>query len=178
MCCSFFSRKNHSFLIDAFSILKKEYPTLKLICVGGGELLDYIKQKTQEFGLTSSVTFTGYVNDVSCFLQDSKYFVLTSKHEGNPISILEAYHFGLPVISSSVGGIPDVVTSKTGILFESNSINSFIDSFKKITLSNYEELSKNCVIVSEEYSISKCASQYLDYFRKSRAYFESTKIEK
>ena len=74
-------------------------------------------------GLQARVEFTGKRNDIPLVLASADVFVLASKNELMPISILEALRAGLPVIASRVGGIPEVIENGvTGLLVESGSV--------------------------------------------------------
>lgn len=87
----------------------------RLWLVGDGPLLAGTQALASGLGLTR-VEFLGTRADVPELLAQSDVFVLASKFEGLPISIVEAMRAGLPVIASSVGGIPELVDATSGIL--------------------------------------------------------------
>lgn len=87
----------------------------RLRLVGDGPLLTGTQALASDLGLTR-VEFLGARSDVPELLAQSDVFVLASKFEGLPISIVEAMRAGLPVIASSVGGILELVDSTNGIL--------------------------------------------------------------
>lgn len=108
--------KDHKILLKAISTLhtKKQY---SLTLVGDGDLTYTVKKYSQELGLADKVEFLGARKDVAKQLDESDIFVLTSKWEGFPRSILEAMRAGLPVIASDVGGCKEAVTDgETGYL--------------------------------------------------------------
>jgi glycosyltransferase involved in cell wall biosynthesis len=85
--------------------------------VGDGPLRGQVEELTQSLGLTSRVTFLGLRRDVPERLAAAQVFVLTSKWEGFPRSILEAMRAGLPVVASDVGGVQEsVVDGSTGFV--------------------------------------------------------------
>ena len=124
---NFRAQKNHGFLLNAFAILTRKYDHLKLLCVGGGILLEEMEKKAQELKLGNKVTFTGYSDDVIGYLNAIDVVVLTSTNEGLPNVLLEAMSMEIPVISSSVGGCPEIIDdSENGMLFASNNMEEFI----------------------------------------------------
>jgi glycosyltransferase involved in cell wall biosynthesis len=111
--------KNHALLIEAFAQLRTHTP-LYLLLVGGGELEDAVRQQVVELGLQDRVRFLGVRADVPAILNASDLFVLSSRWEGNPLSVMEAMAAGLPVVSTAVGGVPELVREgETGLLVPS-----------------------------------------------------------
>lgn len=96
----FFPQKNHTFLIDIFAEVHKQYPNSMLWLVGGGELNDelknQIKAKVDELGLHDVVKFLGVRSDVNRLLQGMDSFILPSLYEGLPVTMIEAQASGLP----------------------------------------------------------------------------------
>ena len=72
--------------------------------VGDGPELPSLKELSKELGLTESVEFMGFRDDVPSLLQQASIFVLPSHVEGNSNSILEAMAAGLPIVATDVGG--------------------------------------------------------------------------
>lgn len=98
-------QKNHTFLIDIFSEIKKIQPDAKLLLVGGGDGMAAIQQKVNELNLTDSVIFTGVRSDVSRLLQAMDVFAFPSLYEGLPVTMIEAQAAGLPCVISD--HVPD-----------------------------------------------------------------------
>jgi glycosyltransferase involved in cell wall biosynthesis len=101
-------------LLEAFSHILQSHPNARLICAGDGEI-GKCRRVAAELRLGNSVEFPGWVGDArrSELLSEASIYVLPSYMEGSPISILEAMSAGLPVVASSVGGIPDLVTDRS-----------------------------------------------------------------
>lgn len=99
----FAQTKNHTFLIDIFSELKKIRPDAKLILIGEGETLDETTEKVKKLDLEDSVIFKGIVQDTEKYYFAMDAFLLPSLYEGLPVVALEAEASGLPCfISDSV----------------------------------------------------------------------------
>jgi glycosyltransferase involved in cell wall biosynthesis len=81
----------------------------ELDLAGDGPLKDEIRDLALSLGLSHRVNFLGYVTDPATVLARAQIFVLSSRSEAFPRSILEAMRAGLPVVASSVGGVPEAV---------------------------------------------------------------------
>jgi glycosyltransferase involved in cell wall biosynthesis len=111
--------KNHALLIEAFAQVRSDAP-LYLLLVGGGELENAVREQVAALGLQGRVRFLGVRADVADILRASDVFVLSSRVEGNPLSVMEAMAAGLPVVSTAVGGVPELVRAgETGLLVPS-----------------------------------------------------------
>jgi glycosyltransferase involved in cell wall biosynthesis len=107
--------KDQPTLLHALADLKDLDWQLEL--VGDGPLRGQLEELTQSLGLTSRVTFLGFRRDVAERLAAAQVFLLLSKWEGFPRSILEAMRAGLPVVASDVGGVQEsVVDGTTGFV--------------------------------------------------------------
>ena len=115
-------QKNHRLLLQAFAQAAPQLPDALLLLVGPPDRLDpayaeSLKALAQELGLGQRVRFLGSRADVPDILRASDVFVLSSDYEGNPLSVLEAMAAGLPVVSTAVGGVPELVQhGATGLL--------------------------------------------------------------
>lgn len=111
----FMRQKNHELLLEAFAKARKKAPLIRLMLVGDGELRKDMEKKAEDLKISETVIFAGNVSDVEHYLSEADVFVLSSDYEGLPLSVLEAMAAGLPVISTNVGGVADIVTDN-GIL--------------------------------------------------------------
>ncbi|RYJ08643.1 glycosyltransferase family 1 protein [Halogeometricum borinquense] len=113
------SRKRVSDLVDAFSRVESEFPESKLRIVGMGPEQENLKEQAESLGLDNRVVFEGRVSDDAvprCYAS-AGLFVLPSVWEGHPLTLLEAWASGTPVIASSVEGIKEFVDhQQTGYL--------------------------------------------------------------
>lgn len=111
-------RKGVYDLIPAFARLREQYPEVELVICGTGEL-EAARDAVARHGLDDAVTFAGWVSgaDKDAMLNSADVLVLPSYNEGLPMVILEAMSLGKCVISSRVGGIPEVIDSgENGLL--------------------------------------------------------------
>lgn len=91
----FNDQKNHAFLIDAFARYHASHPQGRLLLAGEGVLQGAIERQVRDAGLDGSVSFLGLRSDVPQLLQAMDCFVMPSKFEGLPLSLVEAQAAGL-----------------------------------------------------------------------------------
>ncbi len=111
--------KNLSGLLRTFQQLIKSEPNAELHIIGFGEAEEKLKDLAKELGLlNSSVFFEGKKEtpEVAEYMRNSEVFVLFSNFENLPCVLIEALASGLPVISSNVGGISEMIGREQGIL--------------------------------------------------------------
>ncbi len=109
--------KDFSNLLTAIAQVQELVPTVRALLVGDGELRDELVAQAQSLGLSDVVTFAGIRGDVPDILAALDIFVLPSLWEGLPLALLEAMAASLPVVATTVGGVPEVVVDgETGLL--------------------------------------------------------------
>jgi len=110
--------KGHAHLLDAFCLLREHLHDATLLLVGDGIRRAWVEGLARERGVASSVVFTGFRADVPDLLATMDCFVLAStRTEGVPQSLLQAFATRVPVVASGIGGIPEVVADGvTGLL--------------------------------------------------------------
>jgi glycosyltransferase involved in cell wall biosynthesis len=100
------SHKGQGTIIEAARALKDSHPDLHFVLVGNGK--DGRKFRRTASGL-GNVEFVGFVDNVAEYLATFDVFIYPSLREGLGSSLLDAMHFGLPIVASEVGGIPEIV---------------------------------------------------------------------
>ncbi len=97
--------------------------SIELTLLGDGPERKLVEDEVARLGLTERVTLAGDVSDVPARLADADVFVLSSRSEGFPISVLEAMAAGLPVVAADVGGVSEAVEDGvTGHLFAAGDV--------------------------------------------------------
>jgi len=100
--------KGADVILDAIAACK---PPWRLSIIGDGPERERLKQQAARLGITDRVTWHGPVSNAGKLLSAFDAFVLSSRTEGTPIVLFEAMHSGVPIVTTSVGGVPDVVSS-------------------------------------------------------------------
>jgi len=127
--------KNVSGILRAFSefLNQKDALNTKLVIVGDDDLeRPVLESYAEKLELTENVSFIGkkYNKDLVNEYQQANAFVLFSNFENQPCVILEAMSCGLPIISSSVGGISEIIDEKVGVLVEARNEQSLQEAMQ------------------------------------------------
>jgi glycosyltransferase involved in cell wall biosynthesis len=110
--------KRQDLLLSAFGRVRTVWPTARLLVVGDGPMRVTLQELSIRLGIAEAVHFAGYQSRPEQFLGAIDVFALTSRMEGLPLAILEAWAAGLPVTASAVGGVPDLIDhGRTGLLY-------------------------------------------------------------
>lgn len=111
-------RKGHSVLLEALQRLRMIGLTPRVRLVGDGPSRTKLESEVLRRGLQSQVLFAGWMleKEVKECLDACRFFVLPSFSEGLPVSIMEAFARARPVIASEVAGIPELVSTSSGLL--------------------------------------------------------------
>ncbi len=126
MVARFAEPKEQSALVEALKELQAK--DWRLWLVGDGPLLGSVKKQAASLGLQGRIEFLGSRKDVHSLLSSSQIFVLLSRWEGLPISILEAMQTGLPILASDVGGVTEtIVDGSNGFLIPRGNRQELID---------------------------------------------------
>lgn len=116
----FDKNKGYNLLLDAYKKIYRKYPEWHLIMMGNGGVND-AKEYAKRLGLTEKdVSFPGYLtgNAKKDVFQKGGIFCLCSYQEGFPIVVLESWQYGIPLVTTPVGGLPDVIVNgKNAITF-------------------------------------------------------------
>lgn len=109
--------KGHRFFLQAAADILQSRPDVRFVVVGCGPERPRLEEYAQRLGINHGVIFTGFVSDVSEVLPDLNLLVIPSLWEGFGLTALEAMVAGVPVVATSVGGLPEVVDhGTTGLL--------------------------------------------------------------
>jgi glycosyltransferase involved in cell wall biosynthesis len=101
--------KNHALLLEAFALVRAQVPEATLVLVGEGPLREELESHARALELYQHVHFPGTLDDVAAAYRDFDLFVLPSRIEGTSMSILEAMASGVAVITTAVGGSPELL---------------------------------------------------------------------
>ena len=160
--------KGQIYLIRAAAIVKKKYPDVRFLIVGDGELRAELESVARELDLNDNLIFTGFRKDVPSFLAAFDIFAFPSHMEGLGTSILDAMAFAKPVVSTTAGGIPEIVSDGiNGLLVPPKDPEAFTTALIKL-IENKElrqrfgRAGRN--IVEDHFSIDKLVEGTLDFY--------------
>jgi glycosyltransferase involved in cell wall biosynthesis len=166
--------KGYSFLIQALLAVKNDYPSIKLLIVGDGELKSELKELVAKSKLNDNVIFCGNQKNVQVFYDISEFTVMSSLWEGMPGAAIESIMLEKPVIATKVGGLPEIIENNmNGLLVPPKDSNALAEAIKYL-LSNPQLVKEMGIIgkkiVQEKFTLEKMLQDYLDYYT-SVAYF-------
>lgn len=132
--------KGTDVLINAVSLIdKKILSQLQILIIGDGNLKSNIKNQISKLGLEKNISLLGNIENSSQYLHAFDIFVLPSRKEGFPFTLLEAMQAGLPIIATDVGGNKEAL-GNAGILVKSENPKAIAEAIEK--LYNNEALRK------------------------------------
>ncbi|OHA92407.1 MAG: hypothetical protein A2665_01505 [Candidatus Zambryskibacteria bacterium RIFCSPHIGHO2_01_FULL_46_30] len=159
-------------LLTAWSKFIKKHQA-KLVVVGEGEERQNLQNMAKNLGISDSVTFKGFVDNARALLSGFDIFCMPSRSEGLPYALLEAGLAGLPVIATSVGGIPEIIESGiNGILVPVEDVETLFSTL--ILLAEDPDLRKRLganlkASIQENFSFEKMVENTLQLYSQPRA---------
>ena len=117
--CELRAQKALEVLFEAAALLLAEFPTLKVLVAGDGPERAWLEEGARRLGVADTVLFLGIRRDVPAVLAAVDVAVLSSDYEGSPLSVMEYMAAAKPVVSTRVGGVPELVQEDVhGLLVE------------------------------------------------------------
>jgi glycosyltransferase involved in cell wall biosynthesis len=158
-------QKDHKNLINAASLLDKRYTFLIL---GKGELKDELENYAKQKGV-DNVVFLGFKQDIQNYLAAFDLFAISSQNEGICSSILQAFMFKVPTVTTDAGGIVELIgNNQRGLIVPTKDAKSLALAIEKM-LSD-KELSKKLVSqayrFAKDFSYTLMSQKYLDIYKK------------
>jgi glycosyltransferase involved in cell wall biosynthesis len=165
--CRLHYQKDVKTLIKAINLLREK--NLILFIIGDGPDRKELEKLVNDLNLNDKIKFLGFQKKVREILKDADIFILSTRWEGLPIVILEAWASKVPVIASNVYGIKSLIESwKNGLLFEFNNEKDLAEKIK-ILIKNKELKEKlvngGYLKIKTEYNLSKMIKRYEKLFR-------------
>jgi glycosyltransferase involved in cell wall biosynthesis len=161
--------KNHCFLLDAFALVLKRFPTARLLICGNGREADNIWHHAKAIDITHAVTMIPQAPAKEIF-SISDAVVLPSTEEGFGFSLIEAQAVrACPVIGSAIGGITDVIEhGKTGLIFNRFEPTLLAHEIEKVLSSaifSYDLTDNAYRAVTEKFTVDTMAAGTMDVYR-------------
>jgi glycosyltransferase involved in cell wall biosynthesis len=164
--------KNHALLLRSFRVALQSMPGLQLWMVGDGSDRKVLENLAAELGINTQVTFWGQQLDVAPFFSAADAFIMSSKSEGLPISLLQAFSLGLPAIVTDVGGMSEVVRlAQAGITVPLTSPSKMADAILHVAINDAErrQLSMNAeAAFHSRFTLQAMADAYMNIYRNSK----------
>jgi glycosyltransferase involved in cell wall biosynthesis len=150
--------------------LSEKYDHVKFIIVGDGHggLLEEARQEVRQMGLEHVLFFTGHRNDLLDIYRSMDIFLMTSTTEGMPNTVLEAMAMEVPVVSTSVAGVPELIADgESGILCPIKDVDKLVVAVSKLIenkelRTRYSEAGRNRI--EKHFDFSKRVKKLEDYY--------------
>jgi glycosyltransferase involved in cell wall biosynthesis len=130
-------QKDHGTLLNTMARLRKRHPSSVLLIAGAGPNSDELEMKANSLGLADCVRFLGLRKDVPELMAAADAFVMSSRWEGTPNAMIEALASRLPVVSTNVGGVAELVDDGvSGLLVAAEDASELADAMSRVSSMN------------------------------------------
>jgi glycosyltransferase involved in cell wall biosynthesis len=162
--------KAYGLFLEAARLILSKRPDVLFVIVGDGPLRQELERTAHGLGISTSVIFTGFREDVLDVVNAFDIFLLSSAHEGIPMAVLEAMALGKPVVSTAVGGMVEIIENNaSGLLVDAGSQEAMAD--RCLTLLENRELRSRIERgaekrIQQEFSIDEQRSRVLRLYEE------------
>lgn len=168
----FWPHKNHLRLLEAFKLLRQEFPLLRLVLTGKKrDEFQKVMAKVEELNLTEFVTHVGYVEqfELDAIYRQAEVVVMPTLFESISIPVYEAFNAGVPVCASNVVALPEQV-GEAGLLFDPFSVSSMVEALGLILRDSNlrEKLIQEGKKKINELSHKNCGDAFCEMLRKCK----------
>lgn len=172
---SFHHIYNPMLALEILFVLRRNYPDARLCMVGPDKdgSLEIVKARAKSLNLIDCIEFTGRLSKTDWISKSSSYdiFINTTNFDNMPVSVLEAMALGFPIISTRVGGIPDLIENgKNGLLVDAGIAEAFvqriIDLVESPALTRL--LSKEARLFAETFSWENVKPYWVELFTENQ----------
>jgi glycosyltransferase involved in cell wall biosynthesis len=162
--------KDQATLLRAFSMAAQRRPDAILILAGDGPLRAQLEQEARDLGIAQRVRLPGIRQDVTRLMAAADVFALSSSTEGLPMAVLEAMSAGVPVVSTSVGGLKTLLTDGvTGLLVPPEDSRALAAALVRLLENPVERQRIGAAgkqLVTEEYTVERMCGRYESLFQR------------
>lgn len=163
-------QKDHDNFFKAAVQIKNKLPRSRFLVIGDGPLRDELVSKARDLGLEPAILFCGIRQDIPAVLASLNVLVISSKWEGLPVTLLEGMAARCPIVSTSVGGIPNVVTDGVSALLVSPEDPSALANacLKILTNPTFSQLLADAgyLRVKKQYSLDAMIVRILEFYQE------------
>jgi len=165
----FSHQKNIPLLLEVF--LSNELNKTKLVIIGDGAEATKNSMLNLSLKTENRIEYLGKKENVLDYMRVADALILTSYHEGLPIVLLEALYVGLPIVSTPVGGVPDIVADGiNGFLSEDISQSEITNAIKKMQTLDKKQVEsirlENKKLFNQKFSIEVCCSKHEKLYKQ------------
>jgi glycosyltransferase involved in cell wall biosynthesis len=159
--------KDHATLLHAARLLAGHFPNLHWVIAGDGELRPVLDWLAAELGVADRVHFLGHVSRPLGVIADVDVYVMSSREEGLGTSVLDAMARGIPVASTSAGGLPEMLHEGGGILVPPRNPDALAGAVRRILCDPdlRQRVVQQASRTVESFSAERMAAEVLTVYR-------------
>ena len=161
--------KDFDLFLDIAAGVKRQVSSVRFSILGDGPMKDHLISRVKQLQLEDGVEFLPAHPDPSGYYQSLDLYLNTSRHEGLPLSILEAMACGKPVVAPQVGGIPEIIShGENGWLVETREPQAFVQACLRLM---HHNALRSCMgmhaaqAIACRFSDARMAASYLKLYR-------------
>jgi glycosyltransferase involved in cell wall biosynthesis len=172
-------QKNPEGILRAYAKFYKQYPFTQLVIVG--EPCARLAQYAKAVGIPrTNISFSGFISykQVADILKQSHAMIMFSRFENLPCVVIEALCCGVPVISTHVGGIPEIINKSNGILINNEDEDALYKAMEQL-YSTYESYDRKAIAKSaqQKFSYATVGEQIREVYNKIIANYHETQAK-
>lgn len=157
-------QKGFDLLVESFAEFAKQNKEWNLVLVGDGEQRGELEEAIRKYALEARVKITGYTTEVRRYLQEASAYLLSSRWEGFPMVLTEAFEMGLPVVAYDITAVQPLVTEGVeGILAKSYDTKEFAEKMLEMAAYSDEEragMAKAAIAKADSLAIENIIGQW------------------
>lgn len=157
-------QKGFDLLVESFAEFAKQNKEWNLVLVGDGEQRGELEEAIRKYALEARVKITGYTTEVRRYLQEASAYLLSSRWEGFPMVLTEAFEMGLPVVAYDITAVQPLVTEGVeGILAKSYDTKEFAEKMLEMAAYSDEEragMAKAVIAKADSLAIENIIGQW------------------
>ena len=162
--------KGFDLFVEVAARLRQRQPSARFTILGDGPLREAVSRRARELGLGEAFAILPAREDPMPFYRSLDLYLSTSRHEGLPLSILEAMACGVPVVAPRVGGLPEIIREGSdGLLVDGRDPDPFVDACSRLI----DDRRFAAAVAAEgrrrvetEFSSERMAEQYACLYRR------------
>lgn len=163
--------KGFDLLLEAWQLLRVQYPDWTLRIVGGGEQEQALKQQSLQLGIQDSVDWVAATPELAPYYAQASIYCLSSRFEGFGMVLLEALSFGLPIVAFDCPiGPREILANTSNALVAPENAQALSDGLAQmmaLETSHYQQIAKQNQQHVQQYSTEQIVTQWLDLFAQA-----------
>jgi len=159
------SHKGQLQIIETARRLCDSHPQISFVLVGEGRDFELFKKLTASL---DNITLVGQVENLGSYLKAFDVFLFPSRHEGLGSILLDALDFGLPIIATDVGGIPEIIESDVnGLLVKPDAVDEICENILDLYTNRalMEQMTQTNIEKSQSYTVGSMTDEYVEIYQ-------------